>query len=125
MIQIQLGTNPLKTPWLANKNYISDFFQTGQTISNSLALDGGNDKGSARISITQMKNKWIIPNTGFERLNAALSVNQQLSPKLKISGRANYTNKKSDNLPMAGYNNQSLMYFFNHWPCFKPASFMV
>ena len=107
-----VGNKPTqKTPWLANKNYISDFFQTGQTISNSLALDGGNDKGSARISITQMKNKWIIPNTGFERLNAALSVNQQLSPKLKISGRANYTNKKSDNLPMAGYNNQTLMYF--------------
>ncbi len=107
-----VGNKPTqKTPWVANKNYISDFFQTGQTISNSLALDGGNDKGSARISITQMKNKWIIPNTGFERLNAALSVNQQLSPKLKISGRANYSNKKSDNLPMAGYNNQSLMYF--------------
>jgi TonB-linked SusC/RagA family outer membrane protein len=107
-----VGNKPTqKTPWLANKNYISDFFQTGQTISNSLALDGGNDKGSARISITQMKNKWIIPNTGFERLNAALSVNQKLSPKLKISGRANYSNKKSDNLPMAGYNNQSLMYF--------------
>ena len=107
-----VGNKPTqKTPWVANKNYISDFFQTGQTISNSLSLDGGNENGSARISVTQMKNKWIIPNTGFERLNAALSVNQKLSPKLKISGRANYSNKKSDNLPMSGYNNQSLMYF--------------
>jgi TonB-dependent SusC/RagA subfamily outer membrane receptor len=100
-----------RTPWVANKNYISDFFQTGHTISNSLSLDGGNEKGSARVSVTQMKNKWIIPNTGFERLNASLSVNQKLSPKLRISGRANYSNKKSDNLPMAGYNNQTLMYF--------------
>lgn len=100
-----------RTPWVANKNYISDFFQTGHTLSNSLSLDGGNEKGSARLSVTHMKNEWVIPNTGFERLNAALSVNQKISPKLKISGRANYSNKKSDNLPMAGYNNQSLMYF--------------
>ena len=100
-----------RTPWVPYKNYISDFFQTGATFSNSISLDGGTDKGSARFSLTHMKNEWIIPNTGFERINATLSVSQQLSSKLKISGKANYTNKRSDNLPAAGYNNQSLMYF--------------
>lgn len=106
------GNKPTqRTPWVAYDNYISGYFRTGNTISNSLAIDGGNDKGSARLSITHMKNEWIIPNTGFERLNAALSVNQKVSDKLKITGKANYSNKSSDNLPMAGYNNQSLMYF--------------
>lgn len=100
-----------RTPWVADKNYISGYFQTGKTISNSLSLEGGTDKGSARFSFTHLKNEWIVPNTGFERINAALSVNQQLSSKLKITGKANYTNKQSDNLPAAGYNNQSLMYF--------------
>lgn len=107
-----VGNKPVqRTPWVAYDNYISGYFRTGNTISNSLAIDGGNDKGSARLSITHMKNEWIIPNTGFERLNAALSVNQKVSDKLKITGKANYSNKSSDNLPMAGYNNQSLMYF--------------
>ncbi len=105
------GKPTVRTPWTPYKNYISGFFQTGTTFSNSLSLEGGSDKGSARFSITHLKNKWIIPNTGFERLNAALSVSQQLSSKLKISGKANYTRKQSDNLPAAGYNNQSLMYF--------------
>lgn len=100
-----------RTPWVAQKDYISGYFQTGKTFSNSLSLEGGTDKGSARFSFTHLKNEWIVPNTGFERINAALSVNQQLSSKLKITGKANYTNKKSDNLPAAGYNNQSLMYF--------------
>lgn len=100
-----------RTPWVADKNYISGYFQTGRTYSNSLSLEGGTDKGSARFSFTHLKNEWIIPNTGFERINAALSVNQQLSTRLKIMGKANYTNKRSDNLPAAGYNNQSLMYF--------------
>ncbi|TDE09598.1 SusC/RagA family TonB-linked outer membrane protein [Dyadobacter psychrotolerans] len=105
------GRPTVRTPWVANKDYISGFFQTGTTFSNSISLEGGNDKGSARLSLTHMKNKWIIPNTGFERLNVALSVSQKVSDRLKINGKVNYTNKKSDNLPMAGYNNQSLMYF--------------
>jgi len=105
------GKPTVRTPWVANKDYISGFFQTGTTFSNSVSLEGGTEKGSARLSLTHMKNKWIIPNTGFERLNAALSVSQKISDRLKINGKVNYTNKKSDNLPMAGYNNQSLMYF--------------
>jgi TonB-linked SusC/RagA family outer membrane protein len=100
-----------RTPWVPYKNYVSGFFQTGITYSNSLSVEGGGENGSARLSVTHLKNKWIIPNTGFERINAALSVNQNISDKLKISGKANYTNKTSDNLPAAGYNNQSLMYF--------------
>ncbi|MET0635291.1 MAG: SusC/RagA family TonB-linked outer membrane protein [Chitinophagaceae bacterium] len=100
-----------RTPWVADKDYITGFFRTGLTRSNSISLEGGNDKGSARLSLTHLKNDWILPNTGFERINAALSVNQKITDKLKISGRVNYTNKKSDNLPGAGYNNQSMMYF--------------
>jgi TonB-linked SusC/RagA family outer membrane protein len=100
-----------RTPWVAQKDYISGFFQTGTTLTNSVSVEGGSDKGSARLSVTHMKNTWILPNTGFERLNAALSVNQRVSDKIRITGKINYTNKTSDNLPAAGYNNQSMMYF--------------
>jgi TonB-linked SusC/RagA family outer membrane protein len=100
-----------RTPWVADKNYISGFFKTGTTQSNSIALEGGNENGSTRLSITHLKNDWILPNTGFERLNASLSINQKISENLKVNGKVNYTNKKSDNLPAAGYNNQSIMYF--------------
>ena len=100
-----------RTPWVANQNYIKGFFQTGLTVSNSVSIEGGNDKSSARLSLSHLKNTWIVPNTGYERTSAALSVNHQVSDKLKISGKVTYTNKKSDNLPEAGYNNQTLMYF--------------
>lgn len=100
-----------RTLWHPYKDYITGFFQTGFTTSNSLAIDGGNDNGSARLSISQLKNTWIIPNTGYERLSAALSVNQKVTDRLKISGKATYTRKTSGNLPSAGYNNQTYMYF--------------
>lgn len=105
------GKPTVRTPWVANEDYISGFFRTGSTISNSLSLDGNTEKGSARLSVTQMTNKWILPNTGYDRFNASLSLNQSVSDKLKLSGRVNYTRKTSDNLPAAGYNNQSVMYF--------------
>src|SRR5690606_22901007 len=48
-----------------------------------------------------------------------------------LSGRFNYSNKKSDNLPAAGYNNQTIMYFLMagttpnvnpewYWPIWEP-----
>jgi TonB-linked SusC/RagA family outer membrane protein len=100
-----------RTPWVPYKDYISGFFRTGVTISNSISLEGGSDKSSARLSVSHLKNEWILPNTGFQRINASLSVNQKISDRLKINGKMNYTSKWSDNLPSAGYNNQTIMYF--------------
>ncbi|WP_429384506.1 SusC/RagA family TonB-linked outer membrane protein [Mucilaginibacter sp. UYCu711] len=101
----------VRTPWVARPDYIKGFFQTGSTITHNVSIEGGNDKSSARLSISRLDNKWIIPNTGFERTSVALSVSHKVTDKLKISAKANYTNKSSDNLPSAGYNNQTLMYF--------------
>lgn len=100
-----------RTPWKAYPDYIKGFFQTGSTITNNLSIEGGTDKSSARLSISHLDNKWIVPNSGFQRSSVALSVNQKVSEKLKITGKATYTNKRSDNVPSAGYNNQTLMYF--------------
>jgi TonB-linked SusC/RagA family outer membrane protein len=107
----QDGKPTERTPWVAYDDYISGFFRTGVTLSNSISLEGGNEKGSARLSFSHLKNDWILPNTGFQRINASLSVSQKISDKLRLNGKVNYTNKKSDNLPAAGYNNQTIMYF--------------
>jgi TonB-linked SusC/RagA family outer membrane protein len=119
------GKPTVRTPWVAYPDYIKGFFQTGTTLTNSLSIEGGNEKGSARLSFSQLKNKWILPNTGYERYSVALSVNQKISDKLKVTGKVTYTNKKSDNLPSAGYNNQTLMYFLiiGTTPNFRPQWF--
>ncbi|QNH63464.1 SusC/RagA family TonB-linked outer membrane protein [Hymenobacter sediminicola] len=100
-----------RLPWVPYKDNIKGFFRTGSTLTNSVALEGGNETSSARASVTHSKNEWIMPNTGYERLTAALSVNQTIASKLKLAGKVNFTNRTSDNLPATGYNNQSLSYF--------------
>lgn len=100
-----------RTPWVPYKDARKGYFRVGHTISNSIAIEGAGDKGNMRLSVTHLKNEWIIPNTGYERINAALSVMQKVTDKLKITAKVNYAHKQSDNLPAAGYNNQTLMYF--------------
>ena len=101
----------VRTPWVPYKNTQRKFFETGSTFTNSLTLEGGNANTSARLSLTNLTNSWIIPNTGYNRNTVALSVNQKISDKLQIASKVNYTNKDADNLPSTGYNNQSIMYF--------------
>lgn len=103
--------SPTRVPWRPYTNNIKGFWRTGSTITNNIALEGGGENGSVRASLTHSKNEWIMPNTGYQRITAALSVNQKISEKLRITSKINYTNKQSDNLPATGYNNQSISYF--------------
>ncbi len=97
--------------WQPYKDNVTGFFRTGSTVTNNLALEGGNEKGNARASLTHSKNSWIMPNTGYERITAALSGHYQLSKNLTIDSKVNFTNTQSDNLPATGYSNQSISYF--------------
>lgn len=100
-----------RTPWVPYKNARKDYFEMAKTFTNSITIEGGNKSTSARLSLTNLDNSWIMPNTGYKRNTVALSVSQKVTDKLQISSKVNYTNKISDNLPSTGYNNQSIMYF--------------
>ena len=104
-----------RTPWVPYKNASRNYFDKGLTITNSISVEGGTDKTSARFSFTNVKNDWITPNTGYKRNTVSLAVNSKVNDRLQISSKINYTNKSSDNLPGAGYGNQSIMYWYIFW----------
>lgn len=108
-------TGKTRTPWVPYKNQIRDFFNTGSTLTNTVSVDGSTDKTSARFSFTNQTNNWIIPNTGYKRNSISMSLNSKVSDKLQINSKIIYNNRNSDNLPGAGYGNQSLMYWFIFW----------
>ncbi|GAB3879064.1 SusC/RagA family TonB-linked outer membrane protein [Hymenobacter segetis] len=100
-----------RTPWMPYKNNRKDFFETGKTFTNTVAIDGGTDRTAVRLSLTNLQNTWIIPNTGYDRNTVALSASQKITDRLTVSTKVNYTNRNSDNLPSTGYNNQTIMYW--------------
>ncbi len=104
-----------RTPWVPYTNKVNEYFRPGETYTNAISVDGGSDKTTARFSVTNVGNSWIMPNTGYKRNTVALSVNSKVNDKLRITSKVNYTNKSSDNLPGAGYGNQSIMYWYIFW----------
>lgn len=105
------GQSAQRELWQPYKRNIKDFWQTGQTFSNNVSVESSNEKTAFRASLTYLNNEWMMPNTGFDRLNAAVSVNHKLGEKLDIGVKFNLNKTKSDNLPATGYNNQSISYF--------------
>lgn len=102
---------PARTLWRAYPNNKKDFFDPNITFTNSISASGGNDKTTFRLSYTNAHNKWIVPNTGYNRNALALQASHKVTDKLSVSTNINYNNKTSDNLPTSGYNNQTIMYF--------------
>lgn len=106
-----MGQSKERQLWRPYENNIKGFWRTGSTYSNSISVESSNEKTSFRSSLTYLSNEWMMPNTGFDRFNFALSFAHQLTQKLKISTKFAYNTTTSDNLPATGYNNQSISYF--------------
>lgn len=100
-----------RTPWHPYKDAYKGYFRTGTTFSHNISVSGGNERSTMRFSLGFLDNHWIVENTGFKRYNMSLSASHKVTDKLTLSTNVNYTNKTSDNLPAAGYNNQTLMYY--------------
>lgn len=100
-----------KLPFVYADDWYTGFFQTGVTWRNSVAVSGGNGKGTtARASLTDTRNSWITPNTGYREDAFSFAFDSPVSKNIKLSTRINYIHKSSDNLPVSGYSAQSPMY---------------
>ena len=97
--------------WRPYKDNVKGFWQMGTTYSNSISIESSNDKTSFRTSLSAVNNTWMMPNTGFDRFNYALSFDHKVTKKLRVVSKFAYNYTKSDNLPSTGYNNQSISYF--------------
>ena len=103
------------TPFVSHADNLSSFYRTGSTLTNHLALTGGNDKGSYRIALSNMQNESIIPGTNLDR-NAVISrLSFDLTDNWKINSTLNYTRTSSDNRPSGGYGSENINYSLVAW----------
>ncbi|SOE20555.1 TonB-linked outer membrane protein, SusC/RagA family [Spirosomataceae bacterium TFI 002] len=101
------------TPWVSNPNNVRDFFETGITSQNNIAISNSGEKGSSRISYSNLRNKGILPNTNLNRDGVAISLDQNIIQKLFFRAYTNYINTRSDNRPNLGYGYENVLYGFN------------
>jgi TonB-linked SusC/RagA family outer membrane protein len=90
---------PIPTDWVAYPNRHKDFFRTGSTFTNNIAVTGNNKDGNFRLSFTNLKNEGIIPNTDLKRNTLNLAAGYNLNPNIKVSTNIGYTKNSSGNRP--------------------------
>lgn len=73
-------------------NWQDQVFRTSPTLINSVAIRGGTAQTKYSISASIFDQDGIIINSGFNRYQARLAIDQVLSKKLKVGINANYGN---------------------------------
>lgn len=100
-----------RTPFVYQDDWYKGIFRDGVTYNNSVAISGSNGKGqNVRFSMTDTKNDWILPNTGFKKQAFALSFEAPVNKSIKFNSKVNYFKTNSDNMPMSGYHQTTVMY---------------
>ena len=88
-------------PFYIFPNNASDFFRTGFTTQNTAIVSANSGKTGMRFSVTDMRNRDILPETNMSRDNFNLRVNTSLG-KVDFDFTANYTRENVKNRPALG-----------------------
>jgi TonB-linked SusC/RagA family outer membrane protein len=85
-------------PFLMYPDNTSNFFRTGLTAQNTAILSVNSGKTGIRFSVTDMRNKDILPNSHMSRDNFNLRVTTAAGP-VDFDFTANYTREDVKNRP--------------------------
>lgn len=67
-----------------------DYFETALTYNNNLAISGGTDRGSLRLSIGNTQDNGVIPNSNYDRTSVRVNSDMRIWDKFRISADGNY-----------------------------------
>lgn len=103
------------TPFTSNPDNLKDFYETGHTIINNIAVSNGFENGNYRLSFTDLRSESIIPSVNLDRQSVAAKLNFTPSDKTTIRSSINYVNSGSDNRPSNGYGSENVNYSLVAW----------
>lgn len=88
---------------------VKDFFQTGSSYTNNVAIAGGGDNSDYRLSFTAVNEKGIIPESKLGRYNFSVNAGRDFSSKLSSRFVATYTRINADGRPSQSSNNANII----------------
>jgi TonB-linked SusC/RagA family outer membrane protein len=98
----------------AGENALS-FWQQSITRNNNVAIDGGSEKTSFRLSATDFSQTGIVPGSEIKRSNIAFNGSFKASDKLTVSASANYVNQNGKGRYGTGYDSRNPNQSFRQW----------
>ena len=111
----ELSTYGQKSAHVAGANNPLYFFEQSANINNSVAIDGGNDNGSFRLSATQFSTKGIVPGSSLKRNNFSFTGSLKASDKLTVSTTAQFIQQAGRGRFGTGYDSRNPNQSFRQW----------
>lgn len=114
----QFNSDGEPAPFTPAPDNIRNFFRTGITSINNIAVNNASDGGDFRLSYTNLSSRGIVPNTDLQRNTFQASIGKRLfDERLKVRLNAMYVRSGSGNVPNAGYDeSSSVMYGWLWYP---------
>lgn len=101
------------TPWTARgANNFNKFMQAGLINTNNISLSSATDKSDIRISVSNMNQKGMAPNTQLHSYTMALNAGYNITDRLRIEASVNINKQASPNIPDVNYGPNSYIYMF-------------
>jgi iron complex outermembrane receptor protein len=92
-------------------------FRDGITQTHNVEVQGGNEKGTIRMSFTNQDHTPIVENSNYNRTTINFGTNIKISEKLKADATLTYVKFKRKNSPMIGEDGNSFSKgFLYSWP---------
>ena len=106
----------VQRPYLPDKNRMKEFYNTGTSYVNTLALSGGNASTSYRVSFSNQDAKGISPGNTYHKKIFNLGLNSKVTNKLTLQANINYTHEENNNPPLVGAQGIGFSSFLNRIP---------
>lgn len=114
-VNVHGGAPISATPFISQPNNIKNFYETGYTAINNLAIAGGYAKGNYRLSYTDLNSQSTIPGVDLKRKTLAARLQFEPTKGIKVNSSLNYMNSTSDNRPATKYGSENINYALSGW----------
>jgi iron complex outermembrane receptor protein len=93
--------------WSPQPDNLKIPFQDGHQATYNIAAEGGNEKGSLRMSVTRTDNTPIVYNSNYNQTTVATNATLKITDKVSLGTSVSYMNYHRLNSPMLGEDPQS------------------
>ncbi|WP_418123867.1 SusC/RagA family TonB-linked outer membrane protein [Chryseobacterium sp. PTM-20240506] len=105
-----------RTPWVMAKNGPVTFFEKAINQTNNIALSGGNDRATFRLSYSNINATDILPNSSLIKNNFGGNASYKITDNLTATIFANYVTQNTKGRNSTGYGDNIMGNFRQWWP---------
>ncbi|MFP7654870.1 SusC/RagA family TonB-linked outer membrane protein [Chryseobacterium proteolyticum] len=105
-----------RTPWVMAKNGPVTFFEKAINQTNNIALSGGNDRATFRLSYSNINATDILPNSSLIKNNFGGNASYKITDNLTATIFANYVTQNTKGRNSTGYGDNIIGNFRQWWP---------